>query len=210
MMKKQKPLTPRQSKFVAAYLESHNAKAAALEAGYSPKTAKVQGCQLLKHPEVNRVLGLSGASVVNRLTTLHQLSRDTINKAEVTVTRIVQEAARLAFLDPGQFYDEAGNLLPVHLMPEDARRALSGMEVEEAFERDEHGKMKPNGALLKKIKFAPKTPALDLLARHMGMLQQPTPPAPFAGPNFNIVIHTEEPPGGWYPKRARPIEDDRG
>jgi phage terminase small subunit len=201
-MKKQKPLTPRQSKFVAAYLESHNAKAAALEAGYSSKTAKVQCCQLLKHPEVNRVLGLSGASVVNRLTRLHQLSRDTINKAEVTVTRIVQ-AARLAFLDPGDFYDEAGNLLPVHLMPEDARRALSGMEVEEAFERDEHGKMKPNGALLKKIKFAPKTPALDLLARHLGMLQQPAPPAAFAGPNFNINIHLEEPREGWHnPRRV--------
>ena len=51
--KRAKALTARQEKFVAAYLVRLDAKAAALEAGYSPRTAGSQGCQLLKNPKVD-------------------------------------------------------------------------------------------------------------------------------------------------------------
>ena len=72
-------------------------------------------------------------------------------------------------------------------MPERARRALAGMEVEEVFDRDEHGRMKPTGALLNKLKFAAKIPALDLLAKHMQMF--PRDVNTQVGPMFNITIH---------------------
>ena len=172
-----RPLNLRQSRFLAEYLQSRNATKAAIRAGYSPKTAYSQGHDLLKKPEIAAAVSTSIAKV--------------LGDSEVTVERAVREAACIAFLNPQDFYDEDGNLLAINKMPESAARALAGLEVEEAFERDERGVMVPSGALLKKIKFAPKLPALDLLARHLGMLQQPKAPA-IVGPNFSIVIHLDE------------------
>lgn len=45
-------LTPRQERFVAEYLIDLNAKQAAIRAGYSAKTAEVQGCRLLRNAQV--------------------------------------------------------------------------------------------------------------------------------------------------------------
>ncbi len=45
-----RPLTTKQQKFVDAY--DGNASAAALKAGYSEKTAPVQGCENLKKPNI--------------------------------------------------------------------------------------------------------------------------------------------------------------
>lgn len=46
-------LTKKHQIFVAEYLACFDATKAALAAGYSPKTAQSQGCQLLKHPKVS-------------------------------------------------------------------------------------------------------------------------------------------------------------
>jgi phage terminase small subunit len=47
-----KELTPKQARFVAEYLKDLNAKQAAIRAGYSEKTAEVQGCRLLRNVQV--------------------------------------------------------------------------------------------------------------------------------------------------------------
>jgi len=47
-----KELTPRQKKFVEEYLKNGNGTAAAIEAGYSAKTAAGQASRLLKDPAV--------------------------------------------------------------------------------------------------------------------------------------------------------------
>ena len=49
-------LNIRQEKFVLEYLKDGNATRAATAAGYSAKTAHVQGCNLLKHPNVAEAL----------------------------------------------------------------------------------------------------------------------------------------------------------
>ena len=49
-------MNERQQRFADAYLVSANATAAAVEAGYSPKTAYSQGSRLLRHPEVSSAL----------------------------------------------------------------------------------------------------------------------------------------------------------
>ncbi len=54
-----KKLGPRQERFVEEYLLDLNAKQAAVRAGYSPRTAEVQGSRLLSNAKVQRAL--SGA-----------------------------------------------------------------------------------------------------------------------------------------------------
>jgi len=49
-------LTPKQERFVAEYLVELNAKKAAIQAGYSAKTAEQQGYQLLQHPLVSEAI----------------------------------------------------------------------------------------------------------------------------------------------------------
>lgn len=58
-----KGLNLKQRRFVAEYLKDLNATQAAIRAGYSPKTAHVQGCQLLKHPKVAEAVGSVGQKV---------------------------------------------------------------------------------------------------------------------------------------------------
>ncbi|MGC2758905.1 MAG: hypothetical protein WA217_20370, partial [Candidatus Binatus sp.] len=53
--------------------------------------------------------------------------------------------------------------LPVPQMPEDLRRALTGVEITELY-----GDGKAIGQL-KKVRFTQKVPALDSLAKHLGM-----------------------------------------
>jgi phage terminase small subunit len=49
---KDKPLNPKQEAFAREYLVDLNATQAAIRAGYSPKTAGVQGFDLLKKPQI--------------------------------------------------------------------------------------------------------------------------------------------------------------
>jgi hypothetical protein len=49
-------LTPKQERFVSEYLKDLNGAAAAVRAGYSPKTADRQAYALLRKPEISKVL----------------------------------------------------------------------------------------------------------------------------------------------------------
>lgn len=65
-------LSPQEAAFARAYVVTREAKAAAVKAGYSEKSAKVAGCRLLKRKhvrdEVSRLESL-GQRAVNRLIT---------------------------------------------------------------------------------------------------------------------------------------------
>jgi phage terminase small subunit len=47
-----KPLTAKQKRFVEEYLIDLNAAAAAVRAGYSEKASSVEGCRLMKKPQI--------------------------------------------------------------------------------------------------------------------------------------------------------------
>jgi hypothetical protein len=55
-------------------------------------------------------------------------------------------------------------------MPERARRALTGIEVEELFEYDPKVGKVPVG-VLRKVKFTNKKAALDVLAQYLGIIK---------------------------------------
>jgi hypothetical protein len=60
----------------------------------------------------------------------NKLIRRQLKLADITVNRTVNEVARVAYVDPGNCFDEHGNLLPIHEWDEDTRRALAGFDVE--------------------------------------------------------------------------------
>lgn len=70
-------LTPKQAQFVSEYLKDHNAKQAAIRAGYSARTAEQQGCRLLRNAQVVKAVGKSQQRVAK--------------KAEITVGSLAAE-----------------------------------------------------------------------------------------------------------------------
>ena len=144
--------------FAVEYLKDLNATWAAMRAGYSPKTAASQGERLLKSAAVTRLLAKAHARLFERV--------------EVSVERVRQEYATIALADIGEFLDRRGRLRPISRVPEEARRALSELVIEERYDRNK----KKHSWRLCELKLQSKRVALDALANHQRLLEQEKPP----------------------------------
>jgi phage terminase small subunit len=147
-------LTARQERFVHEYPKDCNGTQAAIRAGYAEKGADVQATRLLDDRRILRQL--------------REVQGRVLRRVDVTSERVVREYAAIGFFDPAELFDDAGRLLPVGEMPLAARHAISGIEVEERCD----GEGRPTG-VLRKIRFAPKAPALNALALHLGIARAP-------------------------------------
>lgn len=149
-----KGLTPKQAAFVAEYLIDLNATQAAIRAGYSERTAGSVGAENLTKPEIAAALA--------------EAQQKRAERTEITQDRVLEEYAKLAFLDPRRFYDAEGRLIDIPDLPADVAAAISGMDIAvEKAGADESGN--PVFAQVRKIKLADKKGALDSVARHLGM-----------------------------------------
>lgn len=138
-----KKLTPKQQCFVDEYLVDLNGTQAAIRANYSAKTAASIAEELLRKPEIQVAIQEA----------LHARQQRT----EVTADKVVRELAAMAFYDPAVIGDAKINgPEDIKKLPEQVRRAIVG------WAWDKHGHFT--------LKLSPKTPSLDLLARHLGML----------------------------------------
>jgi len=147
-------LTPKQAKFVEEYLLDLNATQAAIRAGYKPSQARFIGCENLTKPNIAEAIQVQMEARSKR--------------TEISQDRVLQEYAKLAFLDPRKFYNEQGQLIPIHELPEEVAAAIAGMDVvTERNGQDADGN--PEFATVRKIKIADKKGALDSVARHLGM-----------------------------------------
>lgn len=157
-------LSDRQQAFCNAYLKDpdHNVTNAAIAAGYSKRSAYNQGHRLMKNDDVRAFIDKKMAEVTNRA----------MKRFEITQDRILQELACMAFLDPSDLYDDKGNLLPIEKMPEHARRAIAGMDIEEmagGAAVSEEGDIQHVAMRTKKLKLGDKKGALELLGKNQKM-----------------------------------------
>lgn len=151
---KKRSLTAKQAAFVAEYLVDLNATQAAIRAGYSAANADKIGSQLLGKTRIAE--------------SIQDAMQRRESRTEITQDRVLQEYAKLAFLDPRRFYDATGNLIDIPNLPADVAAAISGMDIAvEKAGSDESGN--PVFAQVRKIKLADKKGALDSVARHLGM-----------------------------------------
>lgn len=136
-------LTPKQAAFVREYLVDLNGTQAAIRAGYSKKTASKMAYELLHDvPYVMEAIDKAKAERLERL--------------KLKADDVLVELARIATLDVARACDEEGNLLPPHKMPEDVRRAVSGVE---------------QSLVGMKYRFADKLRALELIGKHLTMFK---------------------------------------
>ena len=147
-------LTPKQARFVEEYLVDLNAKQAAIRAGYSAKTAEVQGCRLLRNVQV--------AAAIQRA----QAERS--KRTAVTADMVVTELAKLGFANMLDYMRLAGGERVVDLSAatRDQLAAIKEFVVEDFFDgRGEDARE----VRRVRIKLADKIAALDKLGRHLGI-----------------------------------------
>lgn len=141
----------REETFAREYVLDLNGARAAIAAGYSTKGADVRAAELLRNRRVQELIA--------------SLTKAKFGKLDISAERILQELARLAFIDPANLFDEAGSLKPIHRMDEDSRRAIAALDHEKLFEHFGKGQAKHVGAMVK-VKLADKTRALQLLGQY--------------------------------------------
>jgi phage terminase small subunit len=137
----------KRQRFVEEYLKDMNATQAAIRAGYTTRTAKAAGCKLLTFSDVKNAIK---AALEARK-----------KKNEVTAERVIQELARIAFVDPRKVFKWGPNgvtLLPSDKLTDDEAAIIS--EVSETTTE--------SGGSIKGKRFD-KLKALELLGRHLGM-----------------------------------------
>lgn len=148
--RKSKPLPPRRAAFVREYLVDLNGTQAAIRAGYAPKSAGQTADDLLRIPQVAAEVAEAMAKRAVR--------------TEITQDRVIKEVARIAFLDIRKLFDANGAMKPIHDIDDETAAALASIE---CLEVGEEGVAV---GVLKKLKLTDKKGALELLMRHMGML----------------------------------------
>jgi phage terminase small subunit len=140
---------PRQERFVEEYLVDLNAKQAAIRAGYSPKTAEVQGSRLLSNVKVQRAIAIAKAERSKR--------------AEVAADRVLLELARVGFSDLRRVFDNQGRLRRPEEWDDDTAAAISSVKVVT--------RNRPGGEVeyVHEIKLCDKVKALEQTCKHLGL-----------------------------------------
>lgn len=142
-MKKARKLPPKQQRFIQEYLIDLNATQAAIRAGYSPKTAHSKGHEL--RTQLSSMISKAKEARSER--------------TKITQDRVLQEEACLAFSDPRKFYDQDGNLLAPHELPEEVARSIASFEVIEL----------KGGGTKYKYRTWDKGKSLERIGRHLGI-----------------------------------------
>lgn len=152
-------MTEKQKRFIDEYLIDLNATQAAIRAGYSHRNAGKIGHQLLEKSRIQAEISKKMA----------ERSRRT----GVNQDRVVQELAKVAFVNIANIVDEHGRIRP-DATPED----LSCIESIKYKESDNAN----GGSVEREIKIASKLKALELLGKHLGMWSD----------KFNVTVEKSE------------------
>jgi phage terminase small subunit len=164
-------LSPRKSEveyryklFAKAYMGKalRNACQAAILAGYSQKSARVEGPKLLQTPAVRRLLRLE--------------AERRARKMEVGPEQVIAELGKLAFSNVADFTDDSGRFVGMDVLPKDASAAIQELTIDEERRSDGRSSAKRKRKTAEsttitrtRVKLANKIAALELLGRHWNL-----------------------------------------
>lgn len=150
-------MTQKQKRFIEEYLIDLNATQAAIRAGYSPDTAQQTGSENLSKPVIRAQIDRAMAERSKR--------------TGVNAERVIQELAKIAFVNAAEVIDPKTATVKEDALPEDTA-AIQSVKVK-TFGED---------GLEREIKMADKIKALELLGKHLGMFQN----------NVNVTLGTSD------------------
>jgi phage terminase small subunit len=170
----------KQERFIQEYLVDLNAKQAAIRAGYSKKTAKVQGAQLLSKLD-HKIQPL-----------LLQVQQENAINCGVSRDRWLLEVKRCAFVDPRRMFDSLGNPIEIKELDDDSAAAIAGFEFEESF-IGKKGEDRVACGVTKKFKLVNKQQALELFGKATGYYtdEPPRPPSPIETATVKTLLRMQ-------------------
>lgn len=145
-------LNERQQQFAREYLVDFNATAAAKRAGYSENTAYSQGHDLLKHPEIKKLIA--------------QQIEARSQRVEVTADRVLQELAKVAFASVGDFLEvqpDGSAVVNLQGLTPEQLAAIGEVQVDEYVDGRGEDQRRVKRV---KVKMLDKLKALELVGRH--------------------------------------------
>lgn len=148
-MSKPKTLTPKQRKFALEWLKDCNGTQAAIRAGYSPRSARMQAARLLTKRNVQEVL--SGK----------------VERAEISADRVLEELRRLAFSNMADYMTvDASGVSGLDLSKLTREQAAAIQEIVEDTTGGS-GDGERRLVLRTRFKLASKLQALELLGKYL-------------------------------------------
>lgn len=140
---------PRRRKFIAALIANGGDKTkAAIEAGYSPRSAATMGSRLAKHPEV--------------AVALRQAQDLLAAKLELKAEDVLSEVAAIVHFDVRKLFHADGHLKSVRELDDNTARAISTIKVRQNV----------LGETIIEIKAADKNTAIGNAMRHLGLFER--------------------------------------
>lgn len=149
-------MTDAQKRFCDEYLIDLNATRAykvAYPRCKRDETARANGSRLLTNDNVQEYISMKQKEIEKR--------------TEVTQDMVINELAKIAFLDIRKLYNDCGGLKNIQDIDEDTARAIASMESLEEFSG--YGADREQIGITQKVKLLDKTKALELLGKHLGL-----------------------------------------
>ena len=153
-----RPLTPKQQRFVAHYLRTLNGAKAARLAGYAPEGG----------PKVQAVIAAQNLAKPNIKRRLEARLRDALEKADLSVHDVLLAIQRMVRHDIRKLFDEDGNHLPVHVLDGETAARIIGVEyvTKNVDSGDGHTDR------IYKLKLEPRAPYVEMAAKYFGLLRE--------------------------------------
>ncbi len=116
---------------------------AAVQAGFSAKTAKFKAIALMKEPLIiefieecshepfHEIMKKERKEITDHTKELikNAQNRDRFGQYDLTQNRVINEAYVIATLDPAMIFDDKGQMMHVRDMPEEIRHAISDVKI---------------------------------------------------------------------------------
>ena len=152
-------MTDAQKRFCDEYLIDLNATRAYKVAYPKIKkdhTATVNGNRLLTFADIKKYIS--------------DKIKEREKRTEVTQDRVIQELAKIAFVDIRELYNDSGGLKNIKDIDENTAGAINSLETLEEYAG--YGDDREKIGDTKKVKLIDKTKALELLGKHLGMFKE--------------------------------------
>lgn len=163
-------LTLRQKTFIDEYMIDFNGAQAAIRAGYSPRTAREQACDLLTRPHIQDELSRRMA-LRSRRTGVNQ-------------DRVLYELAKIAFLNPIDVIDMDKAAVNGDASRDDTA-AIHSVKVKTIPTED-------GDITEREVKTYDKLKALELLGRHLGMFSDNKKEQDAKNEAIEIILRRED------------------
>lgn len=143
-----KGLNPMQRRFVEEYLShpigERNATRAAIDAGYSAKTAKAQGSKLLTKAAIRALV-------------LKDQPKRRMQETRINDAWVLNEAAKLWDTPLTALFNEDGTLKAIHELSDDAQKMIAGIEVSQVGDE----------VRVSKVKLVDRLRVLDMIGKNV-------------------------------------------